>query len=181
MRAEEKILVKELKKRNKAVFESIFREYYSLLKSFAFRFVPDEQKCEDFIQDLFSYIWKNADQLYFKTSFKAYLIQSVKNRCLNYLRDLKIQDKHQLLYVESMLSLGNDELIENEDLFQKVSEAISGLPPEIAKVLLLKYFEGKKVNEIAQLKDMSPNTVKKRLQKAKELLRKKLLAYMFFV
>ncbi len=181
MKAEEKILVKHLRKRNKAVFESIFREYYPFLLKFAYRFVPDEQVCEDIIQDLFSHLWKESEHLYFKTSLKAYLVQSVKNRCLNYLRDLKIHDKHEILYLESMLSIGDDELADDEELFERVSEAIKNLPPDVAKVLLLKYFEGKKVNEIAELREMSPNTVKKQLQKAKELLKQKLLAYLFFI
>ena len=181
MRVEEQIVVKEIKKRNKAVFESIFREYYGTLKSFAYSYLLDEQLCDDVIQDLFAYLWKNAEYLYFKTSLKAYLVKSVKNRCLNYLRDLKIHDKHDLLFTESLLNTDNETLIRDEELFQKLSDAIEKLPPDIAKVLMLKYFEGKKVNEIAYLRKMSPNTVKKQLQKAKELLKKKLLACLIFI
>ena len=174
MRVEEKILAAEIRKKNHSVFESIFREYYGLLKSVAFRYVADEQKCEDIIQDLFAYLWKHAEHIVIDSSIKAYLLQAVKNHCLNYLRILKIRDKHELLYLESVLGLEKDAFLEDQDVFNQVEKAISNLPPDISKILLLKYFEGKKVNEIARLKEMSPNTVKKRLQKAKELLRQKL-------
>lgn len=175
MLVEEKILVGEIRKRNKDVFESIFREYYTLLKSFAYHYIPDKLICDDIIQDLFVHLWNNAGQLYVKTSLRAYLIQSIKNRCLNYLRDLKIHDRHEILYLESIFNLTEDELIADEELFQKVKKAINELPAEIAQVFLLKYYDGKKVKEISQIKKMSPNTVKKQLQKAKELLKESLL------
>ena len=136
MRPEEKILVKEIRKRNKTVFESIYREYYKLLKSFAYKYVADNQKCEDIIQDLFAHIWKNADHIYFDVSIKAYLIQSIKNKCLNYLRDLKIKDKHELFFIESMLSYSSEELLEEQILYDKMKQAIVNLPQKNAEIIL---------------------------------------------
>ena len=96
MKIEEKILLAELKKKNLQVFENFFNEYYPVLSRYAEGFVFDRQVCEDIVQDFFISFWQNVTKIEIETSIKVYFFTSIKNRCLNYIRDLHLRDKKKL-------------------------------------------------------------------------------------
>jgi RNA polymerase sigma-70 factor (family 1) len=168
---EDKILFNEIKNRNKKVFESLFYEYYPHLVKYAEGFVFDKQICEDIVQNLFIYFWERTDWIIIEKSIKAYFYKSIKNRCLNYLRDMHIQDKHQLLYFENIMNNDDSTNWLDPEIISYVEEAIEKLPPRMASILRLKYLDGKKYREIAIQKNISENTVKTQIQRAKEKLR----------
>jgi RNA polymerase sigma-70 factor (ECF subfamily) len=153
----------------------LFYEYYPRLVKYAEGFVFDKQVCEDIVQNLFIYFWERTDWIVIEQSIKAYFYQSVKNRCLNYLRDMHIQDKHKLLYLESMLNDDDSAAWVDPEIISQIERSIEKLPPRMASLFRLKYLEGKKYREIATEKNISENTVKTQVQRAKEKLRNLLL------
>lgn len=175
MNIEDKILFNEIKKRNKKVFETLFYEYYPHLTRYAEGFIFEKHACEDIVQSLFVNFWENSERINIETSLKAYFYQSVKNRCLNHLRDLQIHDRHKLLYLEAALNDDDSSDWIDPEISFKIQEAIDKLPPQMAELFKQKYFEGKKYRELAELHDISENTVKTQLQRAKEKLRAILL------
>jgi len=171
MLIEDKILSDEIKNRNLKVYESLFRCYHPKLARFAEVFVFDKQECEDIVQNIFIYLWENADKINLEHSLKAYFFQSVKNRCLNYLRDLRIRDQHNLFYLETLLNQVNcDEFVYSDSIIH-INEAIDQLPEQMAIIFKLKYLEGKKIKEIAKINKVTKNTIKTHLQRAKNKLR----------
>ena len=78
MNIEDKILLNEIGKRNKKVFEALFYEYYPHLTRYAEGFIFEKQACEDIVQSLFVYFWENCEKIDIETSLKAYFYQSVK-------------------------------------------------------------------------------------------------------
>lgn len=174
MKIEEKILFNEIRNRNRKVFEAFFREYYPFLTKFAEGFVFDKHVSEDIVQNLFVSFWENSKRIKIETSIKSYLYQSVKNRCLNYLRDLHVQDKNKLLYIEASLNSDDPSSWQEIDLTRKIQDAIDSLPPQMKELFKMKYLQGAKTKEIAEAKGISENTIKTQLQRAKEKLRKKL-------
>ena len=175
MSIEDKILFNEIKNRNRKVFESMFYEYYPRLVKYAEGFVFDRQACEDIVQNLFIYFWEKTDCIIIEQSIKGYFYQSVKNRCLNHLRNIHIQDKHKLLYLESILNSDDSATWVDSDIGSQIEKAIEKLPPQMASLFQLKYLEGKKYREIASENNISENTVKTQIQRAKEKLRTLLL------
>ncbi len=176
MKIEEKLLFLEIQNGNRKVFEAVFREYYPMLVRFAEGMVFDRQVCEDVVQSLFMHLWEQAGQININTSLKSYLFQSTKNRCLNHLRDLKIHDRHNLLFIESHLNVQDASLWEDPVIIRKISEAIDLLPPQMGNVFRMKYLEQKKYHEIAGTYKISENTVKTQLKRAREKLRRLLRA-----
>ena len=174
MAIEDKIVFSEIKNRNRKVYEALFRDYYPQLVRFAEGYIFDKQVCEDIVQNLFVYFWENAEKIELDVSVKAYFFQSVKNRCLNHLRDLHIHDRHNIAYMSTILTQDEVESIEDPEIMRQVSEAISKLPKEMGEVFRLKYLEGMKLREIAKKNHISENTVKTQLLRAKDKLRKML-------
>jgi len=174
MNPEEKVIIQELRKKNKTVFEYLFKKYYSSLVRFAEGILFDSSIAEDVVQNLFLHIWDKSEQFDINTSLKAYLYQSVKNKCLNKLKSIHIQDKNNWLYIEGILnSQDTDFEIENTNE-SKVNLALQELPDQQQEIVRLKYFENKKHVEIATSLDISINTVKTQLSRAKDKLRKTL-------
>lgn len=175
MSIEEKILIGEIQKSNHVVFQALFHEYYPKLTRFAERFIFNRQIAEDLVQNLFMHLWEQADKIYIQTSLKAYLYQSTKNRCLNYLRDLQIQDKHQLLYLQALLSDTDEDWQEEDEIAKTIRDAIAKLPPKMAEIFELKYLQGKKQKEIAVQLHVTENTVKTQLNRGKAKVKQFLL------
>lgn len=171
MLIEDKILFNEIKNRNLKVYEALFISYYPSLVRFAEGYIFGKQECEDIVQNLFVYFWENAEKINLEVSIKSYFFQSVKNRCLNHVRNLHIHDRHHLLYLEALLNQDNSDEYPDLELIAKINSAIAKLPVQMAEIFHLKYMEGKKISEIAQIQEISENTVKTQLQRAKEKLR----------
>ncbi|HYQ57900.1 MAG TPA: sigma-70 family RNA polymerase sigma factor, partial [Draconibacterium sp.] len=141
MRVEDKILFNEIKKGNKVVYESLFNEYYESLVRYAEKFIFDQAAAEDLVQDLFIQVWEKARKMQITTSIKSYFYQAIRNRCLNYLKSLKVKDKHHLLYIEALLDSDDEAELFDPEIIHKISESIDELPPQMARVFRLKLIE----------------------------------------
>ena len=172
MQVEDKILFSEIKNRNLKVYESLFINYYPQLAKFAQGYIFDLHESEDIVQNLFIHFWEDAERINLDLSLKAYFFKAVKNRCINYLRDIQIHDRHNILYVEALLNQENGDEYQDPELIAQINAAIAQLPEQMVRIVKLKYLEGKKLEEIAQIHEVSKNTVKTQLLRAKTKLRK---------
>ncbi len=175
MKVEDKILLEEIKNRNRKVFEALFHEYYPHLLRYTEGFIFNKQACEDIVQNLFIYFWENTQRIDIQLSLKSYFYQSVKNRCLNHLRDIQIQDKHKILYLEALLNEDDSPGWVDLEILKNIQDAMEQLPPQMAELFKQKYLFGRKYHEIAEINHISENTVKTQLKRAKEKLRKALI------
>ena len=98
MKLSEKLLVSQIKARNRIAFEMMFNEYFLQLARFAEGMLFDSKLADDLVQDLFLNLWKNAENLTIDKSIKGYLYASIRNKCLNELKKLQIYDKNLLQY-----------------------------------------------------------------------------------
>lgn len=171
---EEYILV-QLKRRNKKVFELIFNKYYKSLLRFAEHHVFSQDTANDIVQETFLRLWEKAPRLHINTSLKAYLFRSVRNRCLDYLRHIQVQDKYKQQLIEAQIYSRATEVDIDRETDRKINEAIQSLPDQCKKILQLSFFEGKKYDEIARQLDISINTVKTQVSRAYKHLRKTLV------
>lgn len=175
VRIEDKIIFNEIKKGNKVVYESLFGEYYDSLVRYAEKFIFDQAAAEDLVQELFIHVWEKAQTMNITTSIKSYFYQAIRNRCLNHLKSLKVKDKHNLLYIDAFLDSDDEAELFDPEIIQKIKESIDELPPQMARVFRLKLLEGLKQDEIAVELDISVNSVKTHLKRARVKLRESLL------
>ncbi len=178
---EPNIIAFDLKNLNRKSFEKLYFEYSEGLVRFAESFLFNRQEAEDVVQNLFIYMWDNAKQLEIKTSIKSYLYQSTRNRCLNIIRDLKVQDRRELLFLEAMMNSHNVDDSFDEELFAKLEKAMNDLPQKMLHVFRLKYLEGKKIAEIAESLQITESTVKTQLQRAREKIGKSFLSLIIYM
>ncbi len=175
MRIEDKIIFNEIKQGNKAVYKSLFDEYYDKLVSFATSYLFDQQESEDLVQDLFVFLWENASRVEISLSIKAYFYQSIRNRCINRLKAIKVKDKNHLLYVDGMLEADDELQHFDPKILDEILCSIDELPDQMGKIFRMKTLDGLTREKIADELNVSVNTVKTQLQRARQRLRQQLL------
>ena len=68
-------------------------------------------------------------------------------------------------------------LVQTQDLQERVQKAVAGLSPDHRAVVTLHHLQGMPVEEIANVMGCSTGTVKSRLSRARESLKRKLAGY----
>lgn len=169
----DKIIINELKKGNRDVFQSVFHQYYPLLAKFAHRYIYEADVCEDIIQDVFTTLWEKRQETDI-TSLKSYLFTAIKNKCLSYLRHLNVRDKHEVFLIEAYFESSGETLVHSE-LAERIKKILFGLPENMRLIFEQKYLNGLTAAEIAEDMDVSTNTVNTQLKRAKKKIRMELL------
>lgn len=165
---------------NPTSFQQKYKTYFLPLKYFALKYINDPELACDFIQDIFMTLWSNHQQFENEIALKVYLYRSVRNICLNHLRDSR---KYEQLD-EQLTSLQSEDtfmhhLIETE-IYSSLKTAFQNLPPKTQEIYRLS-LDGKSHAEISELLKISVNTVKKHKNMAHHLLRHQLKDLFLFV
>jgi len=156
-------------------YARLFNEYYRPLSVFASTYINDLESAKEIVQDLFVYLYENRKSLVITTSLKSYLFQSVRNRCLNYIKHLKVERKHhqQIAHDEQSTEDLHAKIAETE-LEYRIFQIVSKLPPKCQEVFQMRRVNGIKNKEIADLLHISIRTVETQISNALKVLREKL-------
>ena len=156
-------------------FSIIFKKYYLRLYNFAMRFVPDSQAAQNIVQEMFVHLWIQREKHNIQSNLKSYLFTSVRNRALNYINQIKKNDSIELDHISAMQTDNTPEQdYMNHELQLLVHKAIDQLPEKCRQIYLMKRYDELKYAEIAQILDISINTVKTQIKRALVLLQKHL-------
>lgn len=152
----EKQLIEELRCGNESAFRRIYDRHYVPLCRFADLFLHDASLSEEVVDDAIFYLWEHRSEVEITYSLKAYLMKSVRNRCLNELNSLAHREELQFssfslpenvefldtLFIEKDHPLGY--LLEQE-LEEELERSIEALPEECRVVFKKSRFEQKKI------------------------------------
>ncbi|MCX6245076.1 MAG: RNA polymerase sigma-70 factor [Bacteroidetes bacterium] len=168
---------------DKATFESLFRSEFRGLCFFALRFTKDVDTAREITQESFISLWEKRDSIDLSKPVKTYLSTSVRNKCLNHLRDNK-KFNTDILEAEGLLSEQiyhqSDKLIETE-IKEKISDAIGELPEKCREIFVLNRNENLKYQEIADRLAISVKTVETQMSKALQHMRARLAEYLTII
>ncbi|MEG1544658.1 MAG: sigma factor [Tannerellaceae bacterium] len=107
-------------KDGEGAFRTLFFQFFSPLCVFAHLYIDDWDNCEDIVQETFFKIWKNRKRIEINTSSRNFLITSVKNSYIDFLRKQETEQKWQQQELESN-SIYTDDLYSAIELEQNIS------------------------------------------------------------
>ncbi|WP_165732515.1 RNA polymerase sigma factor [Polaribacter sp. 20A6] len=178
------LLIVQIKKKDTVAFKRCYDLFFKDLVVYANRYLSDFSVSEDVVQEVFVYIWEHSKKIEIKSSLKSYLFVMVKNRCLNHLKSINITDNEDYLkYSQSLIdevevsSLTED----NNGLYLKVLEVVDKMPLNMQEIFKLKFIENYKYIEIAEELNISLNTVKTQLKRAKVKIKESLVVSVFYL
>lgn len=156
-------------------FDDIFRLYYSQLFVYALQLINDEEECHDIVNSAYECVWSNFDTME-RSTVKAFLYASVKNRCIDYLRHRDVHSQYVAFCQEeySEEADGEDSALDLDYRILRIREMIPSLPATTRHILEACYFQQKKYREVAEELNISSSAVKKQLSKALQMLREKI-------
>jgi RNA polymerase sigma-70 factor (family 1) len=173
----DKVLLHEFKRGNTQAFKAVYDLYFPSLCFFAKRLVDNDAEGEDIAADSFIKLLNRHEFFDTLPNIKAFLYITTRNACLNYLRymqkqanskrDLaRLQDKTDEHILSSMV---------HAEVLREVEHEIEQLPLRCKEIFKLIYYERKSADEIAELLNISINTVWVQRAKAIQLIRTNLI------
>lgn len=166
----EQHLAKLCGKGDRVAQKNLYDDYAEYLLLVACRYIPGEHDAREVLMDALLNAYKNIDRFTWQGegSLRAWLKKIVVNQALMFLR----KKNRQLLQMNDVLA---EEIVTDTDALHKLSvkelmNIIHRLPDGYRTVFNLYVFEGMTHKEIGRLLDISENTSKSQLHKAKSML-----------
>lgn len=161
-------LVSEILLGTQGSFEELVTRYTKPLYNFTFRLTGSVQTAEDLVQETFIKVWKSLGKYDPKQSFRGWIFTIARNTTTDYMRKKKTIPFSVLSKDDDYLfedTLSDDAELPDETLAQledtaSLEKILATLPIDYQIVLLLHYQEGLTFEEIGDVVDKPPNTVK---------------------
>jgi RNA polymerase sigma-70 factor (ECF subfamily) len=154
-------------------FNNIYQQYIIKMLSWANLFLESRADAQDVCSDVFLKLWENETDLSQIENIEKYLFASLKNSCLDFLRNTKNRTiKHEKL--SNHLSNLSEPSIHEEifaEFITKISREIENLPQQCKVIINLACFEGLNNHEIAQKLNIKRTVVANQKSKAIHFLR----------
>lgn len=154
----------------KTRIERLFRHHYRDMYRLAIILLHDDAESKDVISEVFAQLAAREDDLE-EGKERAFLMTSVRNRCLNVIRNRNLRQKIQRMY---LLDVENDirPVEAMEDELARINSLIATvLTEQDRNILLLHYRSRLKYREIAEREGISEVAVYKHLRRAIETIR----------
>lgn len=150
-------------------FDQLYELFATDVLRVSYYYLGNREQAEDVTQDVFVRLLVNKPELEYGKE-KAWLFKVALNRCRDLWRSAWVR-KTILGHPAFESFPAPDELKRmTEDI--DLAESINRLRPEFKEVVLLFYYQGFSVSEIAGILDIAEGTVSSRLSRAREKLQK---------
>jgi len=165
---------------DRQAFRFLFEYFYAPLCIYAKRFIEDKSTREDVVQDVFFSVWEKRKSITINTSAKNYLITSVKNNCLNFIRKQDNRQEYQNNLIENppVYSENTHEIYNLNELQDLLARTLEKLPEEYRLAFVMSRMEDKSPAEIAEAMGVSIRTTERYKKRAIEILKHELKDYL---
>jgi RNA polymerase sigma-70 factor (family 1) len=169
-------LLDYIKTGDQLAFAEIYERYWGLMFHHVLKMTSDKDETKDIIQEIFTQLWINIEQIESETNIASYLYVSARNKVINLIRHDKVKNN----YLSSLSDFTNQyhnsilEQLSAKDLSLAIEREIKNLPSKMREVFELSRKQFRTHKEIADELHISDKTVKKQINNAIKILRLRL-------
>nr|WP_246208720.1 sigma-70 family RNA polymerase sigma factor [Anaerotalea alkaliphila] len=169
-------------------FEALIRPYERKVYNMALRMFHQEADAWDAAQEILLKAYRNLPGFKFESSFSTWLYRVAANTCIDLYRKQKRKRERECSLDQTMeerpdglhrlvASKGDtpEEALVRKETILEVHRAIEALSPDHRMVIVLRDLQGLGYKEIADILECSEGTVKSRISRARESLKRILL------
>ena len=149
------------------LFEELYEKYANDVLRVSYFYLGDRQQAEDVTQDVLVRLLTNSPDLA-PGREKAWLLKVALNRCRDLWRASWV--KRVVLGSPAMELAPAPGSLEDHMEKQELMAAIRRLPADFRDVILLHYYQGYGIAEIAQMMDVPEGTISSRLSRGRKKL-----------
>lgn len=179
---DERTLIEQAGKGDEKAFEQLVKQYEKMVYNLCLKMTGDREEAFDLSQETFIKAWHAISLFQFESKFTTWICRIASNTCIDFLRK---QKKHKNL---SLTSLDDEDNTYEKDIAdsefdpalmaektadqEAVQMAFRNLPDQDRLILSLRAVEDMSYQEIGEALDLKPGTVKSRIARAREKIRR---------
>ncbi len=169
----EEMLVKQMKKGDKASFDMLYEKYKNMALHTAYLITGDYSYSEDVVQDTFVKVYLHCKELKNDSGFKAWMMQILVRTAYKCGRkkSRELPDDEVTQKMDTGRTLSSLEQVIMQEEAEAITQAVRKLPVKQRTVVVLYYYQEYQISEIAQIVGCLEGTVKSRLHTARKKLK----------
>ena len=177
----EDVLIKRAKKGEMAAFEALVSAYERRVYTLALRSTNSHEDALDITQEVFLKAYKALPSFRGESEFSTWLYRITMNKCVDFARSkknitLESIDDEKVVELQDLKEKNQPEKsFEKTELREEIDIALNMISEEHRKVVVLRDVAGMKYADIAKALSIEEGTVKSRIARAREALRKILI------
>ena len=179
---DERALIERAGRGDEAAFEQLVLAYEKQIYNLALRMTGDREDSFDLTQETFLKAWNAISLFQFDSKFSTWLCRIASNTCIDHLRkqrrrkivSLTALDDEELPYEIAIADSSQDpaQITQIAQDRQAIYDALQNLSPDYRIVLSMRAIEDMSYEEIGEALNLRPGTVKSRIARAREKMRR---------
>lgn len=182
----ERDLINSIIKGNISDFSILIEPYYEKLYLKVLSMIKDPNDAYDVLQEALISAYNSLKKFKGNSSIYTWLYRIAVNKSIDFVKQKKKQnkilqipknpydDREDNFSSHSSKNMNVQQNYEQKELFETLINIIEKMDEKYKEILIMRYFDDLSYEEIAEIKQIKLGTVKSRLNKAKEILKKKL-------
>lgn len=162
-------LIKQFIDGDESVFSELLKRHKEKVRNIIYLTLSNSDGVDDIGQEVFITVYRHLKSFRFESQFTTWLYRITINKCKDHLRKKNIRSIFLPLKDEEPVF---ESINEDTDIKHIVRNAIATLPDKLRIPLVLKDLEGFSYQEIADTMECEIGTVKSRIFRAREALKK---------
>jgi RNA polymerase sigma-70 factor (ECF subfamily) len=157
------------KRNNRKAFRTLVERYQDMVLGYAYRYLADRDAAEEVGQEVFLALWSERMRYQAQGKFRSFLLTMSINRCRVYARSrtrhLRKIKKLKSAMSPEMISVDSspmDDLLRAAQI-DEVQKRLAQLPSAMKQAIILRYYNGLSIKEIAKLLGSPEGSVKSNL------------------
>ncbi len=184
----EELLIKKAKSGSDRAFEMIVRHYEKTVYNTIYYRIGDREEAYDLSQEVFIKVYRSLDNFRGDCKFSTWLYKICVNTSLDYIR--RVAGKHneslsifeeadtykgQVTVKDDDVQKDPEKFFEKQEIRKVVKEAIFSLTDEHREIVILRDILGLSYEEISEKTSLELGTVKSRINRARQKIKKYLI------
>lgn len=172
-------IIRRINRGDAKAFELLYNSYYVYLSAVATRYLYSPETAQEVVNDVFLGVWNQHEALTYPVG--GYLVRAVRNRCLNHLRERRLEEvslsdvQEQLLAIQEEMLQGEEPYalarLEEEEFERQVASAVGRLPSKCRAIFEQYLYHNRTYDEIALARGIAPSTVRVQVKIALDKMR----------
>ncbi|HEU0122358.1 MAG TPA: sigma-70 family RNA polymerase sigma factor [Bryobacteraceae bacterium] len=182
------LLVERLKSCDEQAYETLLSRFQQPIYNLCYRLVNDPADAADVTQDVFLKVFRSIDHFRGQSTLKTWIYRIAVNEAYNHRRwfsrhrrqevGLEVEDESSRPWLDSISDPARDpyELALNEERHQLIESSLREINSDFRAAVILRDLEDLSYEEIAEVLQISLGTVKSRILRGRESLRRVIAA-----